>query len=387
MSRRLLWCNPSLGVAGDMWMASLLAAGADESFVRDQLATLPVPGWSLGIEVTTRRGLVATRVVVEAPDHDHHRPWSTIDAMLRDAPLDPRVAAGARRTFRALGEAEATVHGIELDQVHFHEVGAVDAIVDIVGCWAALVALDIDEVHSDAIGLGSGTARMAHGIVPVPAPAVLDLVEGVPTVPVDAAAETATPTGVALLVTMVDTWGPPPAGTVLATGRGAGTWDPTTHPNVVTAVVLDGAASPATVTATVLETNLDDVTPEVLGHVVQRLLDEGADDAWVTPIVMKKGRPGHQLSVLCRPELAQALRGVIVAETGTLGVRERPVTKHELPRTTEEVQVEGHTIRIKVGPHGAKPEHDDVATAARQLGLPLREVSARALTSRERSDG
>ena len=382
MSGRLLWCNPAFGVAGDMWMAALLDAGADEEFVRDQLGALAVPGWTLHLGPTTRRGLVATRVRVEAPEHDHHRPWSLIDAMLADASLHPAVAAGARRTFRALGESEAVVHGTELDHVHFDEVGAVDAIVDIVGCWAALVSLRVDEVVSAPIGLGWGSEAMAHGRVPVPAPAVLELLVGIPTVPVDAPAETATPTGVALLVSMVDRWGPPPAGTLVATGRGAGSWDPDSHPNVVTAVLFDPSpADLAAVTATVLETNLDDVTAEVLAHVVDRALAHGADDAWIAPVVMKKGRPGHVLSVLCRPELSASLRALVAAETGTLGIRERTVDKHELARRMDVVDLDGQPVRVKVGPHGAKAEHDDVAAAAAALGRSVRDVSAAALAA------
>lgn len=384
MSSRSLWCNPALGVAGDMWLAALLDVGADEAFVRAQLAALALDGWSLSVERTTRRGLTATHVVVDVSDQEHHRPWSRIDEMLATCPLDERVARGARRTFRALAVAEAEVHGIEVDRVHFHEVGAVDAIVDIVGCWAAMVALDVDAVVSGPVGLGVGTATMAHGEVPVPAPAVLELLVGTPTVPVDAAGETTTPTGAALLATMVDRWGPPPGGTLLAAGRGAGTWDPASHPNVVTAVLSEAPAElGATVTATVLETNLDDVTPEVLAHVVELALASGADDAWLTPIVMKKGRPGHVLSVLCRPELSGALRDLVAGETGTLGIRERQVAKHELVRRTEEVLVDGHTIRIKVGPHGAKPEHDDVVAAARASGRPVRQVARAALAARD----
>jgi uncharacterized protein (DUF111 family) len=198
MTRRL-WCNPSLGVAGDMLLGALLDAGADEAFVRNQLERLELDGWSLEVEPTTRRGLVAARAVVRTEVQEHHRSWSHIDAMLSSAGLHHDVAAGARRTFRSLGDAEATVHGIDIDRVHFHEVGALDAIVDVVGSWAALVSLDVDEVVSAAVGLGSGTATMAHGTVPVPAPAVLELLVGVPTTPVEARAETATPTGVAVL--------------------------------------------------------------------------------------------------------------------------------------------------------------------------------------------
>lgn len=383
---RTLWCNPALGVAGDMLLGALLDLGADQGFVLAQLETLPVDGWSLTVTQTTRRGLVATSVQVDAPDDDHHRPWSRIDRMLAEAPLDPYVADGARRTFRRLGEAEAAVHGIGIDEVHFHEVGAVDAIVDIVGTWAALSSLDVTEVRSGPVGLGHGTTGMSHGVVPVPAPATLELLVGVPTVAVDWQAETATPTGVALLVSMVEDWGGSPGGRVAATGRGAGSRDPQSHPNVVTVVAFDGEPSVSTDAATseaigavVIETNLDDVTPEVIGHVIDRALALGADDAWASAITMKKSRPGHQLHVLCRPELAAALRELVAEETGTLGLRERRVDKYELGRRIDHVVVDGQRIRIKVGPHGAKPEHDDVVAASAALGRPLRRVSAEAL--------
>ncbi len=376
----MLWCNAALGVAGDMLLGALLAVGADEAFVRSQLGLLSIPGWSLRVETTTRRGLVATRAAVDHPNDDHHRPWSAIDSMLDAAGLHGEVADGARRTFRAIGEAEAAVHGVGIDEVHFHEVGAVDAIVDIVGSWAALVSLGVDGMASSPIGLGAGTAAMAHGRVPVPAPAVLGLLVGVPTVGVDDRGETATPTGVALLSTMVDTWGPPPGGTVLGSGRGAGSRDPDSHPNVVTAVLFDTGRSPSAAHASVvLETNVDDVTSEVLAHVVALALDRGADDAWVTPIVMKKGRPAHLLSVLCSSDLAPALRHLVAVETGTLGIREHPVVKHEMTRRTVTVEVHGHPVRIKVGPHGAKPEHDDVVVVADALGRPVRDVAALAL--------
>lgn len=390
----VLWCNPSVGVAGDMLMAALLDLGADEEFVRSQLELLPVAGWRLDVGSTTRRGLTATSVHVEVPGDDHHRPWSRIDEMLATSDLHPAVADGARRTFEALGRAEAAVHGTTIDEVHFHEVGAVDAIVDIVGSWAALTALRGDDprltVTSAPIGLGSGTAAMAHGELPVPAPAVLELLQGRPVVPVELQAETATPTGVALLVTMVDRWGQVPAGTVRRTGRGAGGRDPASHANVVTIVelelptpepVADDTAHGAPVQALVIETNVDDVTPETIAHVLDRALELGADDAWATPIVMKKGRPAQLLSLLCRPELAATLRELLAVETGTLGTRTRSVDKHELSRSIVQVQVDGQVVRVKVGPHGAKAEHDDVVAVARRSDRSLRDVAADALAA------
>jgi uncharacterized protein (DUF111 family) len=234
---------------------------------------------------------------------------------------------------------------------------------------------------------------MAHGTVPVPAPATLELLTGHPSTPLvvdgrSVARETATPTGVALLTTIASAWGPLPAGTIEAVGRGAGTWDPPAHANVVTVVRYEPAEAqpdgsgdwPATaVDAVVLETNVDDVTPEVLGHVISAALELGADDAWVLPVTMKKSRPGHQVRVLCRPALVPAVRHLLASETGTLGLREWSVTKHELDRSTTKVLVDGHSIAIKVGPYGAKPEHDDVVAAARALDRPLRDVAEEAL--------
>ncbi len=389
----VVWFNPAVGVAGDMMLAALLDVGADESAVRAQLEMLPVDGWSLERTSTRRCGLAETAVDVETADHDHHRPWSTIDTMLADADLDPFVRDGARRTFELLAGAEARVHGIEIDEVHFHEVGAVDAIVDIVGAWAALGSLaagdsDLGPVCAGPIGLGSGTAQMSHGRIPVPAPATLELLRGLPSVPVDLDGETATPTGVALLATMVEHWGPPPAGTITGSGRGAGRRDPASHANVVVAVTLAVDHDPhAPVDAVLIETNLDDVTPEVLAHTIETVLSAGADDAWIAPIVMKKGRPAHLLSVLCRPGLADELRALIATGTGTLGMRQRTLDKWELDRSTGEVNVEGHVIRIKVGPHGAKAEYDDAVAAATALGRPLRDVTRDAETAWFSSSG
>lgn len=378
---RSLWFNPAVGVAGDMLLAALLDLGAERDSVDAQLEVLGVTGWSLEVGPTRRRGLTATSVDVQVPEEQHHRAWSTIDNLLADAPLDPTVAAGARRTFRRLAEAEAEVHGIGIDEVHFHEVGAVDAIIDIVGTWAALASLSVDSVYSGPVGLGTGTASMAHGVIPVPAPATLQLMIGHPSVPVNCAAETATPTGVALLTTIVDEWGHLPAGRITSVGRGAGRRDPETHANVVTVLAFEPAS--ATVSATgsrLVETNLDDVTPEVIAHVIDRALALGADDAWAVAITMKKGRPAQQLRVLCRPELAAPLRELIASETGTLGLREWPVDKYELDRHTDEVVIEGQVVRIKVGPHGIKAEHDDLVAAAAILGRPVRVLAVEAIS-------
>lgn len=392
MSRRL-WIDPTFGASGDMLLGALAGLAGDEHGDADEpiaalaeaLGRLDVDGWRLERAAVIRGGIAATRVAVTA-ETGPARHWSDIDAMLATAPLPPTVVAGARRTFRRLGEVEAAQHGVDLDQVHFHEVGAVDAIVDIVGVWWLLDRLDVDGVVSGPVGLGHGTVRAAHGLLPVPAPATAELLRDAPVRALDAPFETCTPTGAALLAT-IGRWGAIPDGRIAAIGRGAGGRDPDTHPNVVTAILLDDAIRAAhpddghTEAAIVLASNVDDATPEVLAHTVDALLRAGADDAWITPITMKKGRPAHQVNALAGPSAADAVRAVLAAETGTLGIRAATVTKHVAPRRIEVVTVRGHEVRVKIGPHGAKPEHDDLVAVSEVEGVPVRRLAVEALAA------
>ncbi|MFQ5557106.1 MAG: nickel pincer cofactor biosynthesis protein LarC [Acidimicrobiales bacterium] len=376
---RLLWINPALGVAGDMLLAALLDAGSDEAQVRDTLGLLGLEGWRLTITEERRRSIVCRRARVEAVATEH-RPWSRIDHHLATADLPAGVAAGSRATFRRLAEVESARHGVSLDEVHFHEVGAVDALIDIVGCWAALASLGIDLVASGPVGLGVGTVEAAHGRLPHPAPATTDLLTRAEALVrgVDIDLETTTPTGAALLVSMVERWGPMPAGRLVASGLGAGHRDPDTHPNVVGVHVVEPDGS-SVVGSVIIETTVDDVTPEVLGHVVDRALAMGADDAWVVPVVMKKSRPAHQLRVLCAPPIVGDLVDLLARETGTLGLRTHEVTKHTLARRVDRVRVEGFDVAVKVGPHGAKPEHDDLVRVAAGTGCSVRAAAAEVL--------
>lgn len=386
-----LWLDPGFGASGDMMLGVLVGLGVPIDDLSSDLAALGVEGWSLDESAVQRAGISATRVEVRLHDgasSTHHRSWSSIDQLLADAShLSGEVREGARRTFRLLGEVEAGIHGVLIDEVHFHEVGAVDAIVDIVATWAALDRLGVSAVHAGAIGLGSGgTVSTAHGELPVPAPATLKLLEGLPVTGLDSPTESVTPTGAALLATAVDAWGAIPAGQLIASARGAGGRDPDTHPNAITGILIDTTAGGSngfpmeqTVTAVVLATNIDDATPEILGHTLNRLLEAGADDAWLVPIGMKKSRPGHELRVLCRPDLAGNLRQLIFSETGTLGIRAETVSKHLLPRHTETVEVHGHKIRIKVGPYSAKPEYEDLAEASGATDIPARQMASEAI--------
>ena len=306
--------------------------------------------------------------------------------MVDEAGFPDRMARRVRDTFEALAAVEGRLHGIPPDDVHFHEVGAIDSIVDVVGTCAALEVLDVDEVRSASVATGTGTVESAHGTIPVPAPATIALLAGAPTHGTDVAAELTTPTGAALLAAMVTTWGPMPAMVVEATGHGAGDRDLDGRPNVTQVVVgrLDDAAATDAGGAgrgpgqpmEVLEVNVDDATGEALAHALARCLEAGARDAWVTPIVMKKGRPAHVVSALCDPADVAVVADVLVAETGSLGVRAHSVQRWAAARTMDEVEVDGHRIAIKVTAGRAKAEHDDAVRVAAATGRPLREVLA-----------
>ena len=373
----IVWLNPFSGISGDMLLGALLDAGAPLDGVRAAVAGTGLTGWELDAERVTRGGLVATRAVVTVTDTVTERRAAELLAHVDRAGPDAEFAA---RAVRAIAEVEASIHGADPAEVHLHEIGGLDTVVDTVGVAAALRLLGVTELHCGPIALGSGTVSTRHGVLPVPAPATAALLAAARAV-VDAGGvgETVTPTGAALLVAAQARFGPVPAMELRAVGYGAGGRDPVDRANVLQ--ILLGSPVGETAGMVLLETNVDDVTGEVLGHLVGRLLDAGAADAWVSPIVMKKGRPAHTVHVLAAPERAAECERIVLVETGSLGVRRSTVERTALARRTTAVQVEGHSVRVKHGPWGAKPEHDDVAAAAAALGLPLREVARRALTS------
>ncbi len=382
-TRNVAWLHPFAGIAGDMTLGALLDAGAELSFVVSTLEGLNIDGWSLTTEQVDRNGIRATRAVVDAPEQHHHRHWSDIRSMLEQASLPERVRTRALAVFETLAIAEGKVHGLPPDEVHFHEVGALDAIVDIVGSCAALESLNIDEVASGPVAVGVGSISAAHGILPNPPPAVVNLLEGIPTVSVDVDMELTTPTGAAIIKALADRVGPMPDMTISGSGYGAGTRDLVDRANV-TQVIVGTSTDTASPTdervekVTELSTNLDDVTGEVLGHAISQLVDAGALDAWVTPIVMKKGRPAHTLSVLATPTDAPSLVDVMMSTTGTLGVRSRQIERTVAARRIVTVSVDGHRIDVKVSNFRAKAEFDHALEAAEALGVPVTEVAARA---------
>lgn len=392
---RLAWFQCTSGVAGDMALGALLDADADLDEVVALVQRLDVDGWRLEVEPVLRGGVAATKAHVHLDRHDHHhRTWKDIRALLDGAALPPRVAARATAVFALLAEAEGALHRTHPDDVHFHEVGAVDAIVDVVGTCAALEVLDVDAVRCSPVSVGQGTVRAAHGTLPNPAPAVVRVLAavGAPVHGVDTGVELTTPTGAALVAGLVGSaegFGPLPDLRLERTGFGAGTADPDGVVNA-TQVVL-GTAATGSVTGSgsfgsagagqqvvVLEANVDDATGEVLADAVAALLAEGALDAWVTPVVMKKGRPAHVVAALVDPVRAAAVADRLRTATGSLGVRASTHERWPASRSMAEVEVDGHVVRVKVSTSRVKAEHDDVVAVADATGRPPLEVAARA---------
>jgi uncharacterized protein (TIGR00299 family) protein len=381
------WLDLSAGASGDMLLGALVDAGVPLEVLTGAIAALPVEPIRLVPEPVTRHGLGATRVHVEAPDSSHHRTWSDVRSLLAEAPLSAAVRDGALAVFERLAVAEGRVHRVPPEEVHFHEVGALDALADVVGVVAGFEHLGLARLTASPVALGSGSARGAHGVVPIPGPAVLELLAGVPVVAGPVPAEMCTPTGAALLAARVDEWTTLPPMRVERVGMGAGGRDPEQLPNVVR-LVLGEADEPTQAGALVLETNIDDLDPRLWPGVLDTLFAAGASDAWLTPILMKKGRPAHTLSVLCRADVEPQVRTAVFATTSTIGLRVVPIGKVALERTTSSVAVLGGRVGVKVAASSGRVvnvsvEYEDVAALARELGLPVKEALRAATAAAE----
>jgi uncharacterized protein (TIGR00299 family) protein len=381
------WLDLSAGASGDMLLGALVDVGVPLEVLADAVAALPVERIRLVAEPTTRHGLGATRVHVHAPDSSHHRTWPDVRALLAEASLEPAVRDGALAVFERLAVAEGGVHRISPDEVHFHEVGALDALADVVGVIAGFAHLGVARLCASPVALGSGSARGAHGVIPIPGPAVLELLAGIPVVAGPVPAEMCTPTGAALVAHLVDEWTALPPMRVERVGTGAGGRDPVELPNVVRLVLgVPGDAAPPS--PVVLETNVDDLDPRLWPGVLDELFAAGASDAWLTPILMKKGRPAHTLSVLCRPEAVPDVQAAVFATTSTIGLRVVPVGKVAVERAQASVQVLGDRVGVKVAVADGRMvnvsvEYEDVAALARDVGLPVKEVLRAATAAAE----
>jgi hypothetical protein len=393
---RIAYFDCFSGAAGDMILAALLDAGLPLEVLHDTVRALKLAGVSLAAEKVQTHGLAATRVhvFVDASTPRKHRHLHHIDGIIDDAALPPQTAERAKSVFRRLAEAEAKVHATTIEKVHFHEVGAEDAIVDIVGACAGLDALGVTRIICSPMPPGSGTLACEHGVMPVPAPATAELLKGIPLARCDEPGEIVTPTGAAILTTLAGEFGPPPEMTLSRVGVGAGSREGRTRPNVLRLLLGEAADAGENESdmVTVLECQLDDATGQALAFACDRALAAGALDAYIVPIIMKKGRPGQLVTVLCRAEQAAELESLLLRETGTFGVRRHECRRAKLAREQVSVQTRFGPIRVKVGRRGddvlrAWPEYEDCAAAALAHGVPLRVVQDEALSTWTRNAG
>ncbi len=387
------WVDASSGASGDMLLGALVGAGVPVETISDAVRAVAPEHVALTPEPVTRNGFAATRCHVEVADSRTHRTWKDIATLLADADLTEGVRRRAHATFERLAVAEAKVHGTSPEDVHFHEVGALDAIADVVGVCAGLAHLGLDELVVSPVAVGSGTIEGAHGTMPVPPPAVAELLKGAPSYSGPVRMEMCTPTGAALLTGNATSFGPQPPMSVQEIGIGAGGRDPQGHANVLRLFVGTAVttASHGTHAPLLVETNVDDLDPRLWPNVIAALLAAGASDAWLTPIMMKKGRPAHTLHVLVSGDRADAVRTEIFRQTSTIGVREIPIGKHALDREMRTVLVDGHTVHVKLALHNglvvnAQPEYDDVVRAAEVLQRPVKDVLADAVAASRHLD-
>lgn len=370
------------GASGDMFLGSLLDLGADLQQFKQELGRLGIDGWDLDTRRVTKNGITGTKVEITMDEDHHHRHLSHIVEIIQNAGLPQSVVEGSVRTFKRLAQAEAAVHGVGPEEVHFHEVGAKDAIIDIVGTHLLIHMLGIEAVYASDIHLGTGFTKAAHGKIPVPAPATLGLLTGVPTYSTGIQAELVTPTGAALLAELAQGFGTMPHMTITGVGYGAGSRD-LEIPNLLRVVLGTDRTSLSTDTVQIVETNIDDMNPEHYDHVSHKLFEAGAADVYFTPIIMKKGRPAVKLTALVPEGKLGEVARVLFRETTTFGIRTYPVQRKKLERSFLNVSTTWGNVNVKVGYLDGRinvisPEHDDCRRLAQESGVPLREIYERA---------
>jgi uncharacterized protein (TIGR00299 family) protein len=392
---RIAYFDGFSGISGDMVLGALVDAGCALAEIEGQLRKIALPGWTISAEKVKRGALVATHVKVSAAETHHHRGYSMIADKIAAAGLAPRPADRATRIFRRLGEAEAKVHGVPLEAVHFHEVGAVDSIVDIVGSAIGFELLEIDHFACSALNVGGGTVQTAHGILPVPAPATADLLRGKPTYASAIARELVTPTGAAIVSTLCDKFGKQPPMSVSQIGYGAGTAELKEQPNVLRILIGESAEKEIAgwdEQITVIEANLDDMNPQIYGYFAEKALAAGALDVFAAPVQMKKNRPGMLVTLLCAPGDADKLSDMLFSETTTIGVRSHEARRRVLAREAVTVKTPHGDVRIKVARLNglilnAAPEFDDCRRVAEEHRVPLKQILSEAALAWETQRG
>ena len=380
---KTLYFDCFAGASGNMILGALIAAGADVESLKAELGKLNLPEFELAVEKVDRSGISSTHVEVRIPDEKKHRHLPEIERIISESKLSEAVKDRAIAIFRRLAVAEATVHGVGLEKVHFHEVGALDAIIDIVGACLGFEMFGIEQFACSRIHVGSGFVEMAHGKFPVPPPAVAELLKDAPVYSTEIEGELITPTGAAIIASICDSYGRIPDVKLEVSGYGAGTRTYEKFPNVLR--VMIGEATPlgrqdAREELSLLETNIDDLSPQILGHFMERALDEGALDCWFTPIQMKKNRPATLVSVLCRATDEAMFLDLLYRETSTIGVRVQRIERHSLDRKVDTFETEFGDISVKTAFIGeeavnTKPEFEDLKAAAAAGGVPLKTVA------------
>ena len=366
------------GISGDMTLGALVDAGVEARAIQSAIASLGLPG-ELSFETVRKGGFRATYAKVVTPEEHVSRHWHHIEAIIDKGALTASQKELAKRIFMTLGEAEATVHGVDLSRIHFHEVGALDSIIDIIGSAVGLDLLGVDRFEASPVPPGKGWIKAAHGRMALPAPATAEILKGVPLAESHVQMEMTTPTGAAILATVCERFGPLPAITVEQIGLGAGTRDIPEQANVLRLFVGTTDTPYSGDRVYVLETNLDDLPGEVVGYTTTKLMESGALDAFVTPIYMKKNRPGVMISVICDENKVPAMEEILFRETSTLGVRRHPVSRHKLKRKAVEIETKFGPMKGKLGwldgrPPSFSPEFDECSRIALARGVPLREV-------------
>jgi hypothetical protein len=371
---KICYLDAFSGISGDMTVGALIDAGADSSQLVRALEELGT-GARFEVEKTKRHGIAATKFRVLGGDAKGHRHLKHILEIIAKSGIAERAKQNASAVFQRLGEAEAKVHDISIEKVHFHEVGAVDSICDIVGACVGLDLLDIGAVYSSAVNVGSGTVKTEHGVLPVPAPATSELLTGKPIYARGPSLELTTPTGAAIASTLAVEFGPPPPMSLIASGYGAGDYDFPEHANVLRVLIGETSGAKESTTVTVLEANIDDSSPQVLGYAMERLLETGALDVTLSSVLMKKSRPGTLLRVIARPEDRETLAQVIFQETSTLGLRIYSAERRVKSRSMIDVDTPHGKVRVKISEDGSfAPEYDDCRDLARKTGLPLKQI-------------
>jgi len=374
---RICYLDAFSGISGDMLVGALADAGADSSAIADALRSLN-SGAAVSFEKVQRGGIAACKFHVRVEEPQKHRHLSAILKIIDGAALPDRAKQNATAVFQRLGEAEASVHNVPIEKVHFHEVGAVDSIADIVGACLGFELLSVDAIYSSPLNLGSGTVKAEHGVMPVPAPATAALVAGKPVYARGPAVELTTPTGAAVAVTLAQAFGVMPPMKIASVGYGAGDHDFAEQANVLRVFIGETSGAVEATTVAVIEANIDDASPQVLGYAIEKLLEAGALDATLQPLQMKKGRPGSLLRVITTPEQRSALADVIFRETTTLGVRTYAAERLVEARQWVEVETPHGKVRIKVAEHSFAPEYEDCRALARATGVALKDIIAEA---------